>query len=224
MDLLCVLYHVCNSENLWTFCVNMYHVCHSENLWSFCVELVSKCCQNYVQILSKTVQILLKICQNAVQISKKKMTAQNTRYITEITSLYLHSFILNTHSVTSTKYRRHTHHPLLIIPYKLVTTRSAQTNIKHFSKKPISLAILVRSLNTSACPPSPLDCCSHRTAAHIHLGGAEVELRCLGTATACPGRVTRALRGCGVGADLRVAEGASWGQACAGREKRVGRP
>jgi len=105
---------------------------------------------------------VLKFCQNSVKILSKfykklvtKDTAHMTQYMIQVTNEYFHSFI-SAHKCY--KYRKHTHHPLLTIPYKLVTSRSAQTNIKHFSKNTISLAIPVRSLNCSGCPPSLLDC------------------------------------------------------------------
>ena len=114
-----------------------------------CVE-IPKFSQNYVKIMSK---ILSKFYRKLVT----KDTAHMTQYMIQVTYEYFHSFI-SAHKCY--KYRKHTHHPLLTIPYKLVTSRSAQTNIKHFSKNTISLAIPVISLNCSGCPPSPLDCSS----------------------------------------------------------------
>ena len=112
------------------------------------IKIQSKLCQNSVKILSK---ILSKFCIKLVT----KDRAHMTQYMTQVTSEYFHSFI-SAHKCY--KHRKYTHHPLFIIPYKLVTTRSAQTNIKHFSKNTISRAIPVMSLNCYGCPPSPLDC------------------------------------------------------------------
>ena len=120
-----------------------------------CVEILSKFSQNSVKIQSKFCQILSKILSKFCIKLVTKDRAHMTQYMTQVTSEYFHSFI-SAHKCY--KHRKYTHHPLFIIPYKLVTTRSAQTNIKHFSKNTISLTIPVRSLNCSGCPPSPLDC------------------------------------------------------------------
>ena len=120
-----------------------------------CVEILSKFSQNSVKIQSKWCQNYV---QNSIKFCIKLVTKDRVhmiRYMTQVISEYFHSFI-SAHKCY--KYRKHTHHSLFIIPYKLVTTRSAQTNIKHFSKSTISLAIPVRSLSCYGCPPSPLDC------------------------------------------------------------------